>query len=136
MKRWKIWASIVALFVAGLLIGSAGTALYIKHVMDRIIDGGPPAVRRVVMNKLTRDLKLTDEQRGRVEKVVKATQDRLIQIRLRNEPLVYKVVQEGADEVKGYLDEGQRDKLDSLLEKARSRWMLAGREQGLSACVQ
>lgn len=129
MKRWKIWASIIALFVAGFLVGSAGTALYIKHAVDRIIEGGPPAVRRVVMNKLTRDLKLTEEQRARAKEVVKSTQDRLIEIRLQNEPVVDRILREGAEDLKGCLDEGQGKKLDSMLEKARSRWMLSERRK-------
>ena len=136
MKRWKVWASIVALFAAGFLIGSAGTAFYIKHVMDTIIDGGPPAVRRVVMKKLTRNLKLTTDQREKVEEVVRTTQEKLIEIRLKNEPIVDKVVREGADEAKEYLDEGQREKLDSMLEKARSRWMLSGKEEEHSSNTQ
>ena len=59
MKRWKIWACVVALFLSGFLIGSAGTALYIKHAVEKVIAGGPPEVRRIVMRRLTHKLKLT-----------------------------------------------------------------------------
>lgn len=124
MKKWKIWAGIALIFISGLLAGSAVTGLYVKHRLERIFHEGPPAIKKVIMRKLTSELSLTKDQKAEIEKIVSETQSGLQQLRLRNQPEIEKILDRGLEQMKTKLVSEQQAKIEKLYGQAKQRWRL------------
>ncbi len=128
MKKWKIWTGITLVFLTGVCIGAAGSGLYVRHEIRSILREGPPAVTRLVMKKLTRDLNLSGVQQVEVSRIVRETQSRLQELRLRNRPETEKILSTGVERVKGVLSPEQGGKLDVLYDRLKARWRVTDKK--------
>ena len=121
MKQWKTWLVIVSVFLSGIVLGSAGTGFYMKHRIGGLFHQGLPAVRKVVMKKLTSELNLTQDQQDEAMEIVEETQFKLLQLRLQYQPQMDKIIEAGIAELKLKLTADQQKKLDALYEKIKKR---------------
>ena len=119
MKKLNTWLVIVALFISGIIIGSVGTGFYMKHRIGGLFHQGLPAVRKVVMKKLTSELNLTQDQQDEASEIVEETQFKLLQLRLQYQPQMEKIIEAGITELKTKLSADQQKKLDALYEKIK-----------------
>lgn len=124
MKKWKLWAGITLIFISGLIAGSAITGLYLKHRMEKAFHEGPPAIKKLIMHKLTGELHLTDAQKSEIEKIVSETQTELQQLRLRHQPETEEILDRGLEQIKTRLSTEQQAKIDKLYGQAKQRWRL------------
>ncbi len=124
MKQWKTWLVIAVVFLSGIIMGSVGTGFYMKQRIGRILHEGLPAVRKVIMKKLTAELNLTQDQQEEVEEVVEETQLQLQQLRAQYHPQMEKIIENGIATTKTSLSAEQQKKLDALYEKVKKRWSL------------
>lgn len=124
MKKWKIGAGIALIFISGLIAGSAVTGLYVKHRMERIFHEGPPAIKRIIMHKLSDELHLTGDQKSEIEKIVSETQAGLQQLRLRHQPETEEILDRGLGQIKTKLTTEQQAKIEKLYGQAKQRWRL------------
>jgi hypothetical protein len=124
MKKWKTWLVITAVFTSGIIMGSVGTGFYMKHRIGGILHEGLPAVRKVIMKKLTAELNLSQDQQDEVEEVVEETQLQLQQLRVQYRPQMEKIIETGITTLKTRLSAEQQKKLDALYEKVKKRWSL------------
>ncbi len=129
MNRWKFWIVAAALFVSGALLGSAGTALYVRHSLRQIMAGDSTIVHRAIMRRLTRELDLTDEQQTRAKEVIRAGQERMAVIRRETAPRIGMAIDETIADLKKILSVEQGRDLDRLVGKMKSRWNIPGREK-------
>ena len=60
VKRWNLILGLVVLFLSGVLVGALGTAIYFKQAMGHTFGESQPAIRKLVMKKLVRELDLTE----------------------------------------------------------------------------
>ena len=61
MKKWKLVAGVLLIFIAGILVGSLGTEFYHRHLSDRFRKS--PAERKAfILKKMTTTLDLSPEQ--------------------------------------------------------------------------
>jgi Spy/CpxP family protein refolding chaperone len=69
MNGWKPWLGIVSVFIIGAVIGGLVTATLIRHHVIRVTRFGPPKFEEIVLNRMARNLDLTDEQRAAIRKI-------------------------------------------------------------------
>ena len=124
MKKWQTWLVIAAVFVSGLVIGSVGSGVYMKHRISGILHQGLPGVRKVIMKKLTTELNLTADQQDEIDEIVEDTQLQLQQLRAQYRPQMENIISTGIATMKTRLSPEQQKKLDALYEKLKKRWSI------------
>jgi Spy/CpxP family protein refolding chaperone len=67
---WQVWALIAVVFVLGCITGGGVSALYRARYGGDLAGGGPGGPRRMMHEKLKRDLALTEEQSTQVQTVL------------------------------------------------------------------
>ena len=122
MKKFKLWAGLLAIFASGFIIGFFVAGAQAKHSFERIFAGGPMVARDVIVKRLTRELALNETQRERVDEIVCRTQTRLFKIRKTHMPEVKELIDGSITEMKQWLDPEQCKKLDDHFERVRHRW--------------
>jgi len=109
MKRWKLIAGIILVFVLGVLSGTLGTGLYMKQKMKPIRQD-PKARRTAIIEKLTRGLDLKEDQIPRIEKIL----DEIDQKSREYRQEIRKMRTESISQMKKELTPEQQKKLDQL----------------------
>lgn len=123
MKRIQILLAITLIFISGVVVGAVGgLALAHRHIVS-IIEGGPEAVREVVMRRLTRVLDLTDEQRISVEAVVADAHEQIITLRRRHQPEAEEIIGTAVADIKRVLSDEQKAELDAIHAMMQERWV-------------
>jgi len=122
MKKWHVILGVALVFVAGILTGVAGARLYVKSRIEKAIRGGPDAVRERVMAKLTRELRLSGEQKAEIEPVVKEVQMKLARLRAVYQPEVEQVIGEGIEQINPHLNPRQQEKIRAFYRQVQARW--------------
>jgi hypothetical protein len=126
MIRWKFWTIIVIIFITGCLLGSAGTALYIRHVVSGIVRGDSQALTGLITGKLSRRLDLTGQQQIQAEEIVRSGQEEWMEVRRQFAPRVMDIVRKTVEELKMMLSPDQGEELDRLVGEAQERWLIPG----------
>ncbi len=121
-KKSRTWFAMIALFLAGALVGAAGMGLYGRKAVEHILHGERPAVAKLVLEKLTKELNLDDKQQAYVRGVVLEAEGEILELRKRHRPEVEAVISKAVEKMKVELTPAQQQKLDALHEKARSHW--------------
>lgn len=120
-KKWKLWSGLIALFLSGVLIGAVGSGIYLRHQIREFRAGGHPAVRHFILNRLTSELKLNDEQKTQVGKIVCRAQRELSQFRQEHRREIEEIFSRGMADMKPYLTVEQQRKLAAIYERTRHR---------------
>ena len=120
MKRWKLVTGLLLVFVLGILVGSTGTGYYFKH---RFVPPkrDPMARGAFIMERLSRELKLTPDQEDQIGRIVARMVERRHEHMLKSRPEIRRIMDQGFSEIKKELNEDQRRKLDALREKFKRR---------------
>ena len=124
MIRWRFWTILIIIFITGGLLGSAGTALYIRQVVSGIVRGDSQALTGFIVGKLSRKLDLTDQQAVRAEEIVRSGQEEWMEVRRQVAPRVREIIGETVEELKMILSPDQVADLDRLAGEAQERWVL------------
>ncbi len=119
MKRWNLVLGLSALFLSGVVIGALGTAIYFKQTMGHVFSEGQPAVRKLIMKKLVRELDLTESQRARIEKVVGEVQVEVREFRRQHQDEIGAILDRGIAQMKPELSKDQQEKLEALYERVK-----------------
>lgn len=124
MKNYKIYLGIFFIFLLGIVIGSLSTAIYIKHIIQKVMEGNNTTIDQFVITKLNNELKLTESQREEVTKIVKQATSDIYLIRKRNQPEIERVIEQSIALIKEKLNAEQNNKLDVMYQKFKERWKL------------
>ncbi len=116
MKKWKLAIGVVLVFILGGLVGSVGTQIYFKHWSERFWKN-PSARREAFLQRLTRELRLTEAQQKEFRAIIEEVDKKVEQFRRENRAEIRKVLDEGFNQMKQKLNPDQQLKLDEL--KAR-----------------
>jgi Spy/CpxP family protein refolding chaperone len=127
MKKWHIILGVALIFLAGMIAGAGAARLIVKSRIEKAIDGGPDAIRELVMRRLTRELKLTAEQRPKIEEAIKDTQARMTRLRAVYQPEFETVIVDGIARMEPALTPEQQEKLRALHREAQARWQIRPR---------
>ena len=119
MKRWKLYAGLIVIFLSGIVVGTVGTGIVVARKFTALYEEGPEAVHRATMRRLTQQLGLTGEQGTAISSIVRKNQ--LESLRLRH--TIYEkqiaLIETNIEKARAHLTPDQNKKLDTL----RDRWM-------------
>jgi ATP-dependent Lon protease len=120
MNRWKLISGVVLVFVLGVLVGSMGTGLYVKH---RFVPSkrDPKARKAFIMEKLSKELDLTQSQKTRIGKIVSQMVDRRREYFVKRRPEIKRIMDHGFSQIRKELNSDQQKKLDALRERFEKR---------------
>jgi hypothetical protein len=119
VKRWNLVLGLSALFLSGVVIGATGTTIYFKQTMGHVFTEGQPAIRKLIMKKLIRELDLTASQRVRIEEIVGEVQTQLGEFRKQHRREIEAILDRGIVQMKPELSNDQQQKLDALYERLK-----------------
>lgn len=125
MVPGKLWGGLLVLFIAGALIGIAGTTLYHQYEQDHRWDRGPAARQERIMKRLIHELALTSAQQAEIEPIVNRTHVEILQVRFQHQPEVEQALTRGMAEIKTKLSAGQQAELDKLYATLQGRWQVS-----------
>lgn len=125
MVSGKLWGGLVVLFLAGALMGIAGTTLYNQYEQEHRWERGPASKHERIMKRLTHELALTPAQQADIEPMISRTHVEILQLRFAHQPEVEQALTQGMTEIKTKLSVEQQEKLDELYVKLQRRWKIS-----------
>lgn len=122
MSRGKVAAGLMILFIAGVLSGIAGTLIYHQYEREHRGEGGPAAQHDRIMNRLTHELALTDEQQAAIEPIVTRTHVAILELRFAHQAELETILTNGMADLKAKLSPEQQTHLDEMYARLKQRW--------------
>ncbi|MBF0496853.1 MAG: hypothetical protein HQK58_09830 [Deltaproteobacteria bacterium] len=122
MKKWRFWLGLITLFISGVAIGAAGTAIYIEHRIKHALEGDASILTSRMFKKLSRELRLTEKQRAKLSKTVSQAQCDLLRVRARSQPEIDRIINYYINLIKPELTPEQQQKVDIFYQKAKRFW--------------
>jgi Spy/CpxP family protein refolding chaperone len=108
MKALKPLIVLLLVFVAGVTVGTIGTRLVTRLAIQEALNH-PEKVREKVQRDMVRQLKLDAEQERKVDAVMIRTQNRLKELRVRNQPAFFEIMSNSQAEISAILMPEQRE---------------------------
>jgi len=121
MAKWKIWVGLLVLFGSGVLIGSVGTRMYVRHQISSIFSRERPAMRNLFVRRLTRELDLTREQREKIEEIASRAAEKFHKIHMQHRSEVEVIIDKSASEMKKHLSPAQQEQFDELQKRLKAQ---------------
>lgn len=121
MAKWKIWVALLMLFVSGVLIGSVGTRMYVRHKLSGIFSRERPAVRNLFVRRLTRELHLTREQRKEIEEIANRAAEKFYKLHTQHRSEVEIIFDQSASTMKEHLSPAQQEQFNELRKRMKAR---------------
>jgi Spy/CpxP family protein refolding chaperone len=121
MAKWKIWVALLVLFVSGVLIGSVGTRMYVRHKLSGIFSRERPPIQNMFVRRLTREIDLTREQRQEIEQVASRAAEKFHELRSEHRSQAEALFDQSASEIKKHLSPEQQEQFDELRKRMRAR---------------
>jgi len=121
-RRWLTIVLALAIFAAGFATGAGVTALAAVNRIQYAIQHPELAPARVA-KMLQRRLRLDDDQRAKVERIIAERQTRLATIRRQFQPLITLQLNQLRDEIGEVLNTDQRERWNTLFNTLVERWL-------------
>jgi len=127
MNKTKLSIGVFLVFLVGVLAGSLGMGMYLKHQMKRFEPGVPPPPVRhgFIMKRLSRELDLTETQRVEIEKIVKDSEAKFSAVRNQFMPKIEEIADQSFAAIKEKLNADQQKKMERIKEKIDHRFAKA-----------
>ena len=121
MNRLKLITGVILVFLVGLLTGAVIAGLYYKERINNFAAGGPPESERIrmLLDRFSHDLELTDIQKTEIEKVLRDVQDEIFQLSRKTFPQTEEVNEKGLEKIKEILNSEQRKKFNTFQNKMK-----------------
>jgi hypothetical protein len=117
MNKSRIWIGLLVLFVSGVLIGSVGTRIYIRHKISGIFAGERPVIRDLFFRRLTRQLDLTAKQRQELEEIAGSASEEFHNLHREHRDEAEAFLDSTVSEMKKHLSPEQQEQLDEIRER-------------------
>lgn len=118
MKKWKLYTGLILVFVLGVVAGSLGNRYIHKHRFERFRKE-PGARKTLFVERLTRKLNLTEEQKKVFEGIVSRMDERMQEHRSQVRSEVKAIIDEGFSQMSRHLTPEQQEELDKMRKRAR-----------------
>lgn len=128
MNKTKLAIGVFLVFLTGVLVGSLGMGIYLKHQLKRFEPGGPPPPPDrpdLILKKLSPELDLTEIQRVELRKILEESEAKVSAIRDQFMPKIEKIADQTFAAMKAKLNPDQQKKLERIKEKIDSRFAKA-----------
>ena len=125
MKNWKTIAAVVLVFLLGMAAGGLLTAKLIQRRARQWVAGPPPgAASELVVNRLTRQLRLDATQREQIREIVRDSQQEMRALYRQVRPQAQEILGRSENHIRDILRPEQRETYDRLVAERRARWGL------------
>jgi len=120
MKRWKLIVGVALIFFSGVLVGSVGTRVYHRQWSERFWKH-PSERKAVFLQKLTKELRLTEEQQKEFEVIIEEVDRKVASLIRDRRAAVREVLDGGFSRMKEKLNPDQQKKLEEWRAKREAR---------------
>jgi Spy/CpxP family protein refolding chaperone len=124
VNTWKVILATIVIFAAGVLTGGLITrqleranVVRRQHLTRPALPFSPGGSRLEFLRRAQRDLDLTPEQRERVDRILKDSQERSRKIMEPVAPQLRQEIQRAKEEFRGALTPEQQKRFDELLKR-------------------
>lgn len=119
MNQIKLAIGVILVFLVGLLTGAIISGYYYKERVKSFETGGPPeGVKiRMLLDRFSHDLELTDSQKDKIEKVLRDLQENIFQLRRKAFPQIEEFNKKSLEQIKSILNSKQMEKFNTFQEK-------------------
>ena len=116
MKKWKLVTGLALVFILGLLVGSFGAGLYMKHhfIHPR---KNPSEMRAFLLKRFSQKLDLTEEQKNEFKAIIDQMGERLDEHFRKTHSEIGEIVEPGFSQMKKMLSPDQQKKFGEVIEK-------------------
>ena len=121
-SRWRLWSGVIAIFVAGMLVGGLTASVLIRSHVLNVMRGGPSRPHERIAKRLTEGLGLTAAQRAEVERIVREYEPRFEEFERESRTEVRKIADQMEAEIRGVLTSEQQAAYDAGIQKMRLEW--------------
>ena len=122
MKRWKILAVLLVIFLSGVVVGSLGTGIYVKKRIGMVMRVGPGhLMHKLFLKRLTHELDLDVAQQKKIEEILYQTSEELLVLHQQTRPKAHAILDRAVDRTKDYLSPEQVERLDEIVEDMKTR---------------
>jgi uncharacterized membrane protein len=128
MKRWRLVAGVILIFILGVMAGSVGTRLYQRSWTERFWKD-PAARKALILKRLTRELGLSEGQKREFRAIIEDVDQKMEGLHRENRAAIRTILQEGFSRMMERLDPAQQEKLKQV--KARREERLKERKRRL-----
>ena len=126
MKRLKGILIVVLIFLCGVVVGATlgGTAA-LMDLVNKAARGGPPNIRKLLIQRAKHDLKLDDDQNHQFWLIINDAGTELRDATKPVRPQIDAVLEKATQRMREVLRETQRPRFDSFVKESRKRWLEA-----------
>jgi len=115
MNRWKQWAGILGIFIAGVILGQVTSRLFFLQKIERFHRNGPQSLAYPIHKRLAEKLRLNAEQEKASSELFRRTFQKVQGFHQnRVQPMIQRIFEESMDELRDLLNEEQRERLKEL----------------------
>ncbi len=121
MKKWRLVGGVILVFALGVLVGSVGTRVYRQYRLEHF--WRDPAVRRAAfLEKMTRDLRLTEEQQKEFMSIIDDVDKKVEAVRRDARAEIKKTFDESFVRMKEKLNPDQQQRIEELRARHERHW--------------
>ncbi len=119
MNVWKLITGVALVLMVGILIGSVSTGFFFKqrHWAPPPPPMDPMDRTAFIVERLSKDLGLTEAQKIAIEKIVSRTEGKLQERFTQERFEIDRIIQDGFLQMKKELNDSQQKKLDAAKER-------------------
>jgi hypothetical protein len=126
MKRFKGILIVVSIFFCGMVVGGiiGGSAALVDFV-NKTFRGGPPNVRRILVQRAKHDLQLDEDQNHQFWQILTETGMELRDATKPVRPQIDAVLLRSTGRLRAVLRPSQQPRFDHFVKDAEARWRAA-----------
>jgi hypothetical protein len=121
MKKWRLVGGVILVFALGVLAGSVGPQVYHRYWVDRFWKD-PGARKTVLLEKLTKELHLSEVQQKDFIPIIEEADQKLGAIRQSTRADIKKIFDDSFSRMQEKLNPGQQQMLQELRAKHEHRF--------------
>lgn len=118
----KVVAGVLAIFLLGIIIGGLGAGIYLRRRVEQFAMKAPKDHKDIFMERLSRELALTESQKPEIEKIVTNSTVEIRQLIQQSRIDFEKIIEHRNAELKAILTPEQYRKLERMEQRIRDRW--------------
>ncbi len=111
MNKLKLIAGVLLIFLTGIATGHLGTVFYFQN---KIVTQGPPGLHHLIKKKITRNLRLTDAQQIKFDKIITQAEKGFDAFRKKHHPEVERLLTDCFQKINDILDTGQQKRFEKI----------------------
>lgn len=126
MIKWRSIASIILIFLLGMLAGMLLNHKIYQNKIERFITNEPSSMEKFIIERLNRELNLEPSQLEQVRNIVQDTHEQIRKIRQQCRPQVEEIITRSQNRVRALLHPVQLEKYEKFIAHHRGRRMHRG----------